>query len=163
MTTIFPRDELVLHAERTHLDDARVHVAVVGDDAGLAAGEADGIAAQLADRHRQERHRDALAGREQHVELAAGGVGRDLLRRGQQLVGGVAHRGDDDDDVVALLAGAHDALGHLFELLDVRDAAAAVLLDDHRHGVQHNPAGDIIRRPDKEAYATPNDSSCSLQ
>src|SRR6266852_2958229 len=53
--------ELVLHAERTHFDDARVHVAVVRDDAGLAAGEADGVAAQPANRHRQQRHRNPLA------------------------------------------------------------------------------------------------------
>ena len=53
--------ELVLDAERPHLDDARVDVAVVGDDAGLAAGEADRVAAELADGHREQRHRDALA------------------------------------------------------------------------------------------------------
>ena len=71
--------ELVLDAERPDLDDARVDVAVVGDDARLAAGEADRVAAQLADGHREQRHRDALAGGEQHVELAPVGIGRTCL------------------------------------------------------------------------------------
>ena len=96
--------ELVLDAERPHFDDPRVDVAIVRDDARLAAGEADGVTAQLAHRHREERHRDALARRQQHVELAPIGVGRDLLGEPQQLVGRVAHRRDDDDDVVALPA-----------------------------------------------------------
>ena len=91
------------------LDDARVDMAVVGDDARLAAGEADGVAAQLADRHREQRHRDPLAGGQQHVQLAPIRVGRHLLGHRQQVVGRVAHRRHDDDDVVAQLPGAHDA------------------------------------------------------
>ena len=71
--------------------------------------------------------------REQHVELAAVGVGRDLLGEREQVVGGIAHRGHDDDDVVALAPRAHHALGDLLHAGDVRDARAAVLLDDDRH------------------------------
>src|SRR5438874_2321591 len=48
----FAARELVLDAHRPHFDDARVGVPVVGDDARLAAGETDRIAAHLADRHR---------------------------------------------------------------------------------------------------------------
>ena len=48
--------ELVLNAERANLDDPRVHVPIVGDDARLASGEADGIAAELANAHREQRH-----------------------------------------------------------------------------------------------------------
>src|SRR5258705_4759421 len=127
--------ELVLHAERAHLDDPRVDVAIVGDDAGLAAGEADRVAAELVNRERQQRHGDALAGRQQHVELAPLRVRRDHLRHRQQLVGGVAHRGDDDHDAVPLGARPHHALGDTPELVHVRDAAAAVFLDDHGHGL----------------------------
>ena len=130
----FAARELVLDAVGPDLDDARVHVAIVGDDAGLAAGEADGVAAQLADGDREQRHRDALAGGEQHVELAPIGVGGHLLGEREEIVGGVAHRGDHDDDVVALAAGAHHALGHLLHAGDVRDAGSAVLLDYDRHG-----------------------------
>ena len=41
----------------------------------------------------------------------AGGQRRDLLGEVEQLVGGVAHGGDDHDDVVAGLAGVDDAAG----------------------------------------------------
>ena len=42
----------------------------VGDDAGLGAGERPGRVAEVGDRHREQRHRDPLAGGQQHVELA---------------------------------------------------------------------------------------------
>ena len=125
--------ELVLHAERTHFDDARVHVAVVRDDAGLAAGEADGVAAQLANRHRQQRHRNPLAGGEQHVQLAPVRIRGDLLRQPEEIVGGVAHRGDDHDQIVTLAPGAHHPIRDLLDAAHVRDARAAVLLDNDRH------------------------------
>ena len=67
-------------------------------------------------------------GGEQHVELASIGIGRDLLGEREEIVGRVAHRGDDDDDVVALAPRAHDALGDLLDAGDIRDARAAVLL-----------------------------------
>ena len=105
--------ELVLDAERPDLDDARVDVAIVGDDARLAAGEADGVAAQLANRHRQQRHRDALAGASAACRARAVGVRRDLLGEREQLVGRVAHRRHHDDDIVARAPGAHDPLGDL--------------------------------------------------
>ena len=72
-----PAGELVLDAERADFDDPGIDVAIVGDDPRLASREADGVAAELANGQRQERHRDALAGREQHVELTTVGVGRD--------------------------------------------------------------------------------------
>jgi hypothetical protein len=53
--------ELVLDAERPDLEDAGAGVAIVGHDAGLAAGERDRLEALLGDRHRQERHGLALA------------------------------------------------------------------------------------------------------
>ena len=138
--------ELVLHAERPHLDDARIDVPVVGDDARLAAGEADRIAAQLADRDGQQRHRDALARREQHVELAPFGVRGDLLGHREQIVGRVAHRRHDDDDIVALLARSHDALRHLPQLFHIGDAAAAVFLHDDGHIQLGSPNADVRPR-----------------
>src|SRR5262249_35493656 len=71
--------EFVLYPIRTHFDDARIDVAVVGDDARLATGEADSVAPALANRHRQQCHRDTFAGGEQHVELTPLGIHRDLL------------------------------------------------------------------------------------
>ena len=76
------------------------------------------------------------------------GIRRDLLRHREQVVGRVAHRGDDDDDVVPLRARSHHALGHTPELVDVRDAAAAVFLDDDRHGLS-------IARPEQSSSAEP--------
>ena len=38
--------ELVLHAEGADFDDSRIHVPIVRDDARLAAGKADGVAAR---------------------------------------------------------------------------------------------------------------------
>ena len=67
--------------------------------------------AEVVDRHRQQGGVDPLAGGEQHVQLARR---RDratpACARSMQLVGRVAHRGDDDDDVVAGLLGVDDPL-----------------------------------------------------
>ena len=54
-----------------HLEDLGLAVDGVGDDADLAAGEADGVDAEVGERHAQQRHGLALAGGEQHVHLAA--------------------------------------------------------------------------------------------
>jgi hypothetical protein len=129
----FSACELVLDAKRPHLDDARVNVPIVGDDAGLAAGKTDRVATALANRHREQRHRDAFAGREQHVELTAIGIRRDFLRQRQQIVGRISHRGDHNHDVVAELARGHNALGDLSQLVRVGDAAAPILLNDNCH------------------------------
>jgi hypothetical protein len=128
-----PARELVLDAKRPHFDDARIDVAIVGDDAGLAAGKADRVAAALANRHREERHGDAFASREQHVELAAIGIRGDFLGQRQQVVGGISHRRDDDHDVVAELARGHDSLGDSAQLVDVGNAAPPILLNDDCH------------------------------
>src|SRR5204863_7434238 len=133
--------ELVLNPERTHFDDARVHVSIVGDDAGLAAGEADGVAALLANGHRQQGHGDAFSRREQHVELAAVRVRRHLLGQRQQFVGGVAHRRHDNHDIVSLPARLHDAIGDLAQPGDIGHARAAVLLDHYGHKLTNLKSG----------------------
>ena len=117
------------------LDDARLAVDRRGEHAGLRAGERLGLVALRVDRHRQQGHRDPLAGGEQHVELAPARHRDDLLGQVDQLVGGVAHRGDDHDHVVAVALGGDDALGDPLDPLGVGDRRAAVLLHDetHRH------------------------------
>ena len=72
-------------------------------------------------------------GGEQHVQLAARRQRADLVGQVEQLVGGVAHRGDHHDHVVAGLAGGDDPLGHPLDPLGVGDGGAAVLLHDERH------------------------------
>ena len=106
----------------------------VGDDAGLRAGERDGLVAEVVDRHREERHRDPLAGGEQHVQLAGVRTLRDLAREVDQLVRRVAHRGDDDADAVAGLGGRDDPPRDALDPLGIGDRGAAVLLDHDRHG-----------------------------
>ena len=96
----------LLDPARRDVDDLGLAVRRVGDHAGLGAGERLRGVAERGDRHRHQRHRDPLAGGEQHVELARRRQRRHLLGEVAQLVGGVAHRRDDDDDVVARLAGA---------------------------------------------------------
>ena len=57
--------------------------------------------AQVVERHRAQRARDALAGREQHVHLARVRLGRDLVRHLDQLVGGGAARRQHGHDGAA--------------------------------------------------------------
>ena len=71
---------------------------------GLRAGERDRLVAEIDDRHRRERARDPLADRDEHVELARVGRGRDLVGEREQVVGRLAHRREDGDDAIAGLA-----------------------------------------------------------
>ena len=52
------------------------------------------------DRHAEQRHRDALAGSEEHVHLPAAGRVGDVVRQANQVVGGLAHGRNDDHDIV---------------------------------------------------------------
>src|SRR5216684_1796147 len=56
-----------------HVDDPGPAVDVVGDHAGLGPGEGTRRQAQVGDRHREQRHRDPLAGGQKHVEFPGGG------------------------------------------------------------------------------------------
>ena len=113
---------------------------------GLRPGERPRLGAQIGDGHGEQRHADALARGEQHVELARRRHRADLLREVEQLVGGVAHGGDDDDDLIASALGGDDAFGDALDPLRVLHGRAAVLLNDERHAVQ-SIGGD--QRPDR--------------
>ena len=121
-------------AARRDVDDLGPAVGGVGDHAGLRPGERLGLVAELGDGHREQGHRDPLAGGEQHVELARRRQRRDLLGEVAQLVGRVAHRGDDHDHVVAGPLGVDDALGDPLDAGRVGHRRAAVLLHDNAHG-----------------------------
>jgi hypothetical protein len=80
------------HALRPDLDDSRLPVRGVGEDPGLGSRQRDGVAAEVEDRHREQRDRDLLSRRQEHVALARMRQRRDLVREVEQLVGRVTHR-----------------------------------------------------------------------
>ncbi len=91
------QDDVVLgqrlaDAVGAHVDDPRLGVGGIGDDARLRAGQRDRLVAHVVDRHRAERAGDPLAAGEQHVHLARLGAGGDLECLGNQLVGRLAPR-----------------------------------------------------------------------
>ena len=65
----------------------------------------------------------------------------------EQLVGGVAHRRDDDADLVSPSRSRLDTLGHAPDALGIADRRAAVLLDDQCHGRE-------TYRPEGRAHGT---------
>ena len=128
--------ERLADAARADLDDPGLAVARVGEDPRLRAGERDRVPAEIHDRHRQQRDRDLLARGEQHVELAVVRQRRDPARELEQLVGRVAHRGDDDADLTARLGGRDHPPGDALDPRGSSDGAAAVLLHDQ---LRHRP------------------------
>ena len=91
--------------------------------------------AEILDGHRHERHRDAFAGGQQHVELAPVGVLGHVVREPQQIVGRLAHGRHHDDDVVATAAGPGDVIGHGSDAIGVGHRGAAEFLHE-KHGQQ---------------------------
>ena len=138
--------ERLADAAGRDVDDAGLAVGRVGDDAGLRAGEGPRLEAEVGDGHREHGHRDPLACGEQHVELAGRRDRRHLLGQVEQLVGGVTHRGDHDDDLVAGPPGVDDALGDPLDPLGVGDGRTAVLLDDEPHSAAPGSATERTAR-----------------
>ena len=93
---------------RRNVDDARLAVCGVGDDPCLGPRERACGVAEVGYGHGQQSHGDALAGRQQHVHLAAGRQRSHLLSQVDQFVGCVAHGGDHDTDLVSGLARLND-------------------------------------------------------
>ncbi len=91
--------------------------------------------AEVVDRHRREGAGDALADRDQHVELARRRATRETSWRGEveQLVGRVAHRREHADDAASVLAGGDEAARDGLESFGVGDGRAAEL---HHHGAE---------------------------
>ncbi len=123
----------VLDPPGRDVDDLRPAVRGVGDHARLGAGERLRLVAELGDRHGDQRHRDAFTGGQEHVELARRRERGHLLREVSELVRGVAHGGDHDDDVIALAPGVDDALRDALDPGRVGDRGPAVLLHDNAH------------------------------
>ena len=94
------------------------------------AGQAHGLQG-----HGAQGHGDLLSGREQHIHLPLGGVGVDLLRLGDEIIGGVPLGGEDHDHVIPRQIGLGDDAGHVADALGILHAAAAEFLYDQTHGV----------------------------
>jgi hypothetical protein len=116
-----PSRQCVGDAPGPDVEDAGLAVQGVGDDARLRTGEGLRGRPQVGDGHGEQRHRDALAGGEQHVELPRRRVRADPLGELDQLVGVVAHGGHDRHDVVAGLARGDHPLGDTADLRRVRE------------------------------------------
>ena len=112
------------------LADLRLAVRRVGEDAGLRARQRDGLLPEIVDRHRDERAGDALARREEHVELAHVRRRRDLVGEIDQPVGRLAHRRDGADDAQAALLRVDEPSRDVPDLVRVGDRRAAELHDD---------------------------------
>ena len=131
---------------RRDVDDLGVAVGAGGDHPGLRPGERAGLRAQRLDGHRDQRVGDPLAGGQQHVHLARRRRRGHLAGQIQQVVGGVAHRRNDDDHLVTGFLGLDDALGDTADALGVRHRGSAVLLYDECHRQTFQPLCKIPPR-----------------
>ena len=125
--------QLFDHPVGIYLEDAGAAESGVSADAGLGAAEADGGTAHGVQRHGEEGGGDHLPGGEEHVEFAVGRFLGNLVSQGNQLVGGVTHCRNDDDDLIAGVPRTDDAPRHVFYLLGISDRGAAVFLNDDGH------------------------------
>ena len=132
-----------------------VGVALVGRDAALRAGERDGGRAAILKRQRQERHRDALARGEQHVELALIGLGGDLARQVDELIGVLAHGADHDDQMMAGATRRQHALGHRLDALDGAHRRATILVNENRHAAAIAHAREGVNAKARCAASSP--------
>ena len=116
-----------------HADDLCGTEMAVRFDAGLRAGVGAGFDAEFVDSHREEGHRDALAGRQEDIHFALGRGVREGCGRVEQVVGRVTHRRYDDNDAVSRVVRVHDAPGDALHGFGISDGRTAVLLHDQCH------------------------------
>ena len=124
------RRELGADAARVDVGDPGAAIAAVGGDAGLRAGQRDCRDAERVQRHRHQGRALVLARREEHVHLARVRFVGDRGGERDQLVGGVAHRGDDDHEVRAGGALARDPPGDAPDAVRIGERRAAEFLDN---------------------------------
>ena len=121
------------HAVAVDLGDARGRVIGVGLHADLPAAQRHHGEAQLFDGHGHQRDGNLLAAGQKHVHLAARGVGIDLRRLVNQIVGRIALRRKHDADAVSLLIGVRDDFCHTEDPLRVGNGASAEFLYNQCH------------------------------
>ena len=118
---------------RRDVVDFRLGMNAVGDDARLRAGERNGGNIQRVQRNGRERDGLLFAGGEQHIHLAFARQRHDFLGQLDEIIRHAAHRGNDDDDLVALRVIFRHARGDIFDAVGVADRSAAVFLDNQSH------------------------------
>ena len=102
----------------------------VGVHAHLPAGEGDDLIAHGLNGHGAQRNGDLLTGGQKHIHLPARGLGIDLLRFGNQIIGGVPLGGQHSYHAVALAIGLGDDPGHITDTVCVGNRTAAKFLND---------------------------------
>ena len=115
------------------VEDAGPAVMGFGEDPHLGSGHRHGRHALRMQGHRQQGDRHLFACGQQHVHLPAGRIGADRPRQACQLIGGVAHGGDHDHQVMALLAAAADPPGHGLDPFHIGHGGAPELLNQQGH------------------------------
>src|SRR5438093_7104592 len=122
--------------------DAGPRVMPARSDAGLRARQRHRRHAHALQAHRDQRRGDRLAIGDEHVELARGRFRVDALRKRDQTVGRVTHRGHHRDDLVALPDRVGDAAADTTDARCGPHRGPAVLLDDHN--VRNMPLSVIL-------------------
>ena len=117
-----------------HVNDVGAAVKLVGNHARLRARVCPRAHAIGVEGHREHRHRDAFARREQHVEFAGGRLRGHFLSEVDEFIGHVPHRRDDDHDFVARLRVQSDARGDALDRGGILNGGSAKFLYDKRHG-----------------------------
>jgi hypothetical protein len=125
-----PVGQRLAHPSGRNAFDARLGVRTVGDNADLGAGEADGAFAERLNGHRHEGDGNLLAGGQKHVHFAGGRRVAQFAGQFDQLVGGIAARADDHDDLTAFLLGADGFARGRHDAFRVFEAGAAEFLHD---------------------------------
>ncbi len=102
----------------------------IGTDTDLSTRETDGFGAERMNGHGHEGDADLLAGREEHIHLAAGGVVCDLLGEIDEHVCLVPHRAHDHHDLVAILLRTNRSPCCCANLFRIGNACTAEFLND---------------------------------
>ena len=126
--------------------DACLGVGAVGAEACLPAGQADGMAAQLVQRHGQQRNADLLAGSQQHIHFTSRRVVGDLPSLGDQVIGGIALSGHHHNYVIARVVGICHNACHVEDTVTVLHRRTAELLYDQRHILSLSSFCPLIKR-----------------
>ena len=121
------------HPLHVHPLDAGVAVGRVGAEARLPPGQGDHRIAHGLDGHGAQGAGDLLPGGQQHIHLPLGGVGVDLRRLGDEIVGGVPLGGEHRHHLMAPAVGLGDDAGHVADAVGVRNRAPAEFLYNQSH------------------------------